>query len=340
MINKHPRSHSLVCLLAALASPSVANITFTQTVDTWRVNTYTWNAQIEGIVCERNAEKEGTVKSVWARVVQKNGSQAGTAVFCTTMRKTSSGLTDTWDVTIPAGMITDNDFWDATVLCVEIVKCGRASGRVAYNSVPDPFGHLTMVDLPAADLDLFPDTRYVSLDPLHWDALAVENAGFDMAVYAYFVDQLAPPMILNHVDDLALSTFIYDQTDAFGSGQPFDPNRLVILGIDLDQNWNQLPNFSDGLDSFQWQLDFGGGVLNTDQGPFAILDAQPLMQGWEQLCPADLNNDGELDFVDISQFVDDFGLQQPNGDFNGDGEHDFVDISFFVQLFTDGCNLK
>ncbi len=48
-------------------------------------------------------------------------------------------------------------------------------------------------------------------------------------------------------------------------------------------------------------------------------------------CPADLNGDGEVDFVDISFFVNN------QTDMNGDTNFDFVDISLFVAAFTAGC---
>lgn len=54
-------------------------------------------------------------------------------------------------------------------------------------------------------------------------------------------------------------------------------------------------------------------------------------------CPADINGDGELDFVDISAFLAAFGALDPIADLNGDGEYDFVDISEFLSSFGSGC---
>ncbi len=48
-------------------------------------------------------------------------------------------------------------------------------------------------------------------------------------------------------------------------------------------------------------------------------------------CEADLNGDGEVDFVDISFFVNNLV------DMNGDTNFDFVDISLFVTAFGKGC---
>lgn len=321
--------------LGILSSTALSDLNFTQTVDGWFENKYTWPAQNETVVCRRSGDPIGTVKSVWARVVQKNGSQAGTAVFCTTMTKTAAGLTDRWSVAVPAGTICDEDFWDASVICVEIVKCDRAS-RIGHRSVPGQFGQLVMTDLPGDDLALDEHERFISLDPIQWDNGQVIAQGFDMAVYAYKLPG-QPPIILNHVDTLALSTFTYNELDAFGTGLPFDPNCIEILGINLDPNWDIMPKISLGLDFFEWQLFPNGGVLITDQGKFFIDQVQPLIKGWIPLCPADMNADGVLDFFDVSAFLNLFNAQNPEADFNGDGLFDFFDVSAFLNAYNQGC---
>lgn len=331
-------SLSTTIVLSVLASHAAADINFTQTFDGWFENKYMWDAQIETVVCRRSGDPDGTVRSVWARVVQKNGSQAGTAVFCTTMTKTSSGITDRWAVNVPAGTICDEDFWDADVLCVEIVKCSRAS-RISHRSAPSKYGSLVMVDLPGDDLAIEETLRYVSLDPQNWNGALVEAMGFDMAVYAYLLPG-QPPIILNHLDTLALSAFTYDELNPFGTGDPFDPNRVEIIGIDLDQNWDIMPKISDGLQFFEWQLfPQGGGVLNTDQGQFFIDRAEPLSQGWIPVCPADMNADGALNFFDVSAFLNLYNDQNPEADFNGDGILNFFDVSAFVNAYNQGCGV-
>ena len=58
----------------------------------------------------------------------------------------------------------------------------------------------------------------------------------------------------------------------------------------------------------------------------------------ENDCPADLNNDGLLDFVDISAFLTAFFNQDPLADFNNDDTVDFLDITIFLTNFTSGCS--
>jgi len=54
-------------------------------------------------------------------------------------------------------------------------------------------------------------------------------------------------------------------------------------------------------------------------------------------CPADLNGDGNLDFFDISAFLNAFNTQDPAADFNGDGMFNFFDVSAFLNAFNAGC---
>lgn len=54
-------------------------------------------------------------------------------------------------------------------------------------------------------------------------------------------------------------------------------------------------------------------------------------------CIADLTGDGELDFFDVSDFLDAFGAMDPVADFTGDGAFDFFDVSDFLDAFGAGC---
>lgn len=55
-------------------------------------------------------------------------------------------------------------------------------------------------------------------------------------------------------------------------------------------------------------------------------------------CPADLNNDGELNFFDVSAFIDAYNTQDPVADFAEPfGEFNFFDVSAFIAAFNAGC---
>ena len=54
-------------------------------------------------------------------------------------------------------------------------------------------------------------------------------------------------------------------------------------------------------------------------------------------CPVDFNNDGLLDFFDVSAFLVLFNGGDPGADLNADGAVDFFDVSAFLAAFTTGC---
>lgn len=54
-------------------------------------------------------------------------------------------------------------------------------------------------------------------------------------------------------------------------------------------------------------------------------------------CLADLNGDGNLNFFDVSAFLQAFGNNDPVADFTNDGQFNFFDVSAFLQAFAAGC---
>lgn len=54
-------------------------------------------------------------------------------------------------------------------------------------------------------------------------------------------------------------------------------------------------------------------------------------------CIADLNNDGVLNFFDVSALLTAFTNQDPLADLNNDGIYNFFDISAFITAYAQGC---
>lgn len=54
-------------------------------------------------------------------------------------------------------------------------------------------------------------------------------------------------------------------------------------------------------------------------------------------CAADLTGDGNLDFFDVSAFLNAFNASDPLADLTGDGNFDFFDVSAFLNAFGAGC---
>ena len=65
-----------------------------------------------------------------------------------------------------------------------------------------------------------------------------------------------------------------------------------------------------------------------------------LLEAWFGVtlgCAPDLNDDGVLNFFDVSAFLALFNAQDPAADINGDGQFNFFDVSEFLALFDAGC---
>jgi hypothetical protein len=88
------------------------------------------------------------------------------------------------------------------------------------------------------------------------------------------------------------------------------------------------------LDSVQPLTDADGNELGTatTTGTATIVAV-----GTIQTCPADLNGDGQLNFFDVSAFLNAFASMEPAADFNNDGTLNFFDVSAFLNAFTAGC---
>ncbi|GEM_PF-4073980 len=83
-------------------------------------------------------------------------------------------------------------------------------------------------------------------------------------------------------------------------------------------------------------LDYSNGYLYavTPAGiaefPYTLLPANAT-------CPQDFNNDLELDFFDVSDFLTAYANNDPRADFTNDTTLDFFDLSAFLQQLTAGC---
>lgn len=57
-------------------------------------------------------------------------------------------------------------------------------------------------------------------------------------------------------------------------------------------------------------------------------------------CRADLNNDGNINFFDVSAFLSAFSTQNFDADMNNDNQWNFFDISIFLNMFANdgGCD--
>jgi len=74
------------------------------------------------------------------------------------------------------------------------------------------------------------------------------------------------------------------------------------------------------------------------EADYAAIDNVELREVLEcQVCEADLDGNGQLDFFDISGFLVFYQLGDITVDFTGDGQLNFFDVSAFLNAFTAGC---
>lgn len=92
-----------------------------------------------------------------------------------------------------------------------------------------------------------------------------------------------------------------------------------------------------------WVVQYWGGLINNARQIAVIAKDIPsdrlaaILLTPTNGCPADMNNNGELNFFDVSAFLAAFTSQDPIADFSGDGQFDFFDVSTFLSAFTAGC---
>ena len=127
-------------------------------------------------------------------------------------------------------------------------------------------------------------------------------------------------------------------TDTISTG----PNKAYVFDIATgEQLWMLLPYEPAQADAF-------GGSIATESG-FIVVgasrdDANAIGSGSAYRfnintppCFPDLNDDGILNFFDISAFLNAYLAQDPIADFTGDGFFNFIDISAFLSSFNAGC---
>ncbi len=80
-------------------------------------------------------------------------------------------------------------------------------------------------------------------------------------------------------------------------------------------------------------------TVDTGVGTAPIVDMGVYEIQGTAVCLADVNNDGVLNFFDVSKFLSDFAASDPAADFTGDGLFNFFDVSVFLANFSGGCSL-
>lgn len=145
----------------------------------------------------------------------------------------------------------------------------------------------------------------------------------------------------------------------YTNSQGSDPNNAslnVYVSNDGGTNWTLFERIGPALTgSVSWV--YSAGRIDTilpitnrmrfkfvaeDPNPDSLIEAAIDDFKVESLictpdCPADFNQDGDLDFFDYLDFVGAFSTATPSADFNADTNIDFFDYLDFVGAFSTGC---
>lgn len=122
--------------------------------------------------------------------------------------------------------------------------------------------------------------------------------------------------LLQTLIDCGLGSGIFGDTNGDGVANCCDlPDYTAALGSTI------------GSPAYLIELDFDldGDIDSVDQAEM------------NKVCAADFNNDYQLDFFDVTQFLDAYNNADPAADFNGDSNFDFLDVSAFLGEFNAPC---
>tara|TARA_R110002072_G_scaffold107160_3_gene233538 strand:- start:458 stop:1807 length:1350 start_codon:yes stop_codon:yes gene_type:complete len=118
-----------------------------------------------------------------------------------------------------------------------------------------------------------------------------------------------------------------------------------IWSLDPDNGYSRTTEFAAGFGVTSFGEDEDGELYYTSgSSVYKIVnpsapdkDEDGIPDACAAGCPADLTDDGSLNFLDVSAFLSAFGKQNPIADFTGDGNYNFLDVSAFLAAFGEGC---
>lgn len=138
---------------------------------------------------------------------------------------------------------------------------------------------------------------------------------------------------------------IYNDRAIASGGQPFaDVVKLVTksgesVAMNIVDGSGSPVSLPAGVGYYDFAWDEGSQTLLILD--FAARDVYVLRPFSVPTCACDsqanINCDGQLNFFDVSAFIQLFNAQNPTADFNNDGLFNFFDVSAFIAVFNQGC---
>jgi subtilisin family serine protease len=124
------------------------------------------------------------------------------------------------------------------------------------------------------------------------------------------------------------------------SGQVVYGNNVVNGQSTFDTTTDEVNNVEmvvfPAIPAGEYTIRVNGTAVNLGPQGYALVVTGAVSE-IAATCLADLNDDGNLDFFDVSAFLTAYNAQDPSADFNDDGQFNFFDVSAFLSAFNAGC---
>lgn len=191
---------------------------------------------------------------------------------------------------------------------------------VSFGGIEDNDGNIGS-DLVTLAILLDPNDDY---DPTDAQLIATTTGTWKEVGYSNFIDFPIEPTRVEGVFFVAVMMDVLERANP-ASIDSHAPSAGTLSWY----FYNPEPNLDD--------LGSSPYILRMSQGPFPGAWMIRATGGADAPCGADLNNDGVLNFFDVSAFLSAFAAQEPPADLNNDGVYNFFDVSTFLSLFAQGC---
>ena len=218
--------------------------------------------------------------------------------------------------TISGGLILH---WDGSTLDVE--RGGNVAGGQFLGRDLGGIDGNSPTSLRVAGENILPEAPFGTIGHFDGSGWVLQDTPYATSQFSAFAD-------MDHIvvadDGTAWATTVFagSQTPYYDGQswqlEPFSPISSV-----------RVQAMAEAGDGTLWAF----GDRFNDQTTFAlrlVCDTAPS-------CPADFNDDGSLNFFDISDFISAFNSGDLSADFDGDGNLNFFDVSAFLAAFSAGC---
>lgn len=223
------------------------------------------------------------------------------------------------------------------VICNDLVLVPRYT-----NGTASPFNDDALAVWQAA----YPDKTIVQINcqalvtsagVMHCIVMHVPAPANGQAPGVYMTSQNDGPVI--DPGDFVDTTWLFDSPDGVTTAD-------LLLSTDGGASYSSVvgSGFDASTGSYYWTApDVGTSdarlrlVIRDADGNESFDDSDLSFTITGTSCIADLTGDGNLDFFDVSAFLNAYSAMDPLADFTGDGVYDFFDVSAFLNAFNAGC---